>query len=215
MPAYTNVAPRKARNGISACAGESDRTPPGSGRSTQAPASARSRFGKAGPFLAISLPASGVGLAGAADTRGMQPQHLHALGRDIVTRAIAIVGLAGIALIHLLDSIGKYGETRYLFWMYVALIVGCIAVAGLVLFTRSRGAFLAAAALAGSALLGYVLSRTTGLPNATDDVGNWTEPLGLASLFVEGGVVAVALTAYFRTRGLAPAPARREATVPR
>ncbi len=44
--------------------------------------------------------------------------------------------------------------------------------------------------------MGYVLSRTTGLPQATGDIGNWTEPLGLASLFVEGGVAAVAIGAY-------------------
>jgi hypothetical protein len=49
--------------------------------------------------------------------------------------------------------------------------------------------------VAAGAFAGYVLSRTTGLPGATDDVGNWTEPLGLASLVVEGCVVAVALAA--------------------
>ena len=121
---------------------------------------------------------------------------LNHLARDVATRATVAVGLAAVGVIHLLDSIGKYGETRYLFWMYMALIVGCIAVAGAVLFTRSRAAFLVAAGLAGSAALGYVLSRTTGLPNAKDDIGNWTEPLGLASLFVEGGVAAVAIGTY-------------------
>jgi hypothetical protein len=114
------------------------------------------------------------------------------LARDVATRVTVAVGLAAIGVIHLLDSIGKYGETRYLFWMYVALIVGSIACAGAVLFTRSRVPFVAAAGLAGSALLGYVLSRTTGLPSATGDIGNWTEPLGLASMFVEAGVVAAA-----------------------
>jgi len=122
----------------------------------------------------------------------MQPQQLHALGRDIVTRATAIVGLAGIALIHLLDSIGKFGETRYLFWMYVALMAGSLAVAGALLHLRDRRVWLAAGGLAASALAGYVLSRTTGLPAAHGDVGNWTEPLGLASLFVELSVAALA-----------------------
>jgi hypothetical protein len=116
--------------------------------------------------------------------------------RDIGARATIAIGLAGIGLIHLLDAIGKYNETRYLFWMYVALIAASLATAGAVLFTRTRAAFLAAAGLAASAAAGYVLSRTTGLPNATGDIGNWTEPLGLASLFVEGAVVAVALGAY-------------------
>ena len=56
-----------------------------------------------------------------------------------------------------------------------------------------------------SAALGYVLSRTTGLPNATGDIGNWTEPLGLASLFVEGSVIALVLGTL--TAGLGPGPA--------
>jgi hypothetical protein len=137
------------------------------------------------------------------------------LVRDIAARAALAVGLAGIGLVHLLDSIGKYGETRYIFWMYLALIAGCLAVAGAVVFTRSRATFLAAAGLAASAAAGYVLSRTTGLPQATGDIGNWTEPLGLASLFVEGSVIALGLGAYAATavprpariRGLVVAPA--------
>jgi hypothetical protein len=141
----------------------------------------------------------------------MQPQHLHALGRDIVTRAIAIVGLAGIALIHLLDSIGKYGETRYLFWMYVALMAGSVAVAGALLQLRDRRVWIASGGLAASALAGYVLSRTTGLPGAHGDIGNWSEPLGLASLFVEGAVVAVSGYAYALT-GRTPAVALEPVT---
>jgi hypothetical protein len=146
-------------------------------------------------------------------------QALHRLVHDIAARATVAVGLAAIGVIHLLDSIGKYSETRYIFWMYIALIVGCIGVAGLVLFTRMRAAFLAAAVLAASALAGYVLSRTTGLPNASGDIGNWTEPLGLASLFIEGSVIAVALGAFVRTRGLseiaAPALAPQDRAVTR
>jgi hypothetical protein len=41
-------------------------------------------------------------------------------------------------------------------------------------------------------LAGFVLSRTTGLPQATDDIGNWGEPLGIASMFVEGALIALA-----------------------
>jgi hypothetical protein len=127
------------------------------------------------------------------DSPTFDPIHLV---RDIGARATVAIGLAGIGLIHLLDAIGKYNETRYLFWMYVALIVASLGTAGAVLFTRTRAAFLVAAALAASAAAGYVLSRTTGLPNATGDIGNWTEPLGLASLFVEAAVAAVAVSAH-------------------
>lgn len=34
------------------------------------------------------------------------------------------------------------------------------------------------------------------MPNATDDIGNWTEPLGLTSMVVEAATVLVALGAY-------------------
>ena len=128
------------------------------------------------------------------DSPTFDPIHLI---RDIGARAVLAIGLTGIGLIHLLDAIGKYNETRYLFWMYIALIIASLGTAGAVLFTRIRATFLAAAGLAAGAAAGYVLSRTTGLPNATSDIGNWTEPLGLASLFVEAAVVAIALGAYF------------------
>ena len=122
--------------------------------------------------------------------------HIEHLARDFVTRAVGVVGLAGIALIHLLDSIGKFSETPYIAWMYVALMAASMAVAAGLLHSRDRRLWLAAGGLAASAIAGYVINRTVGLPNATGDIGNWTEPLGLASLFVEGTVVAVSAYAY-------------------
>src|SRR3954451_18369719 len=98
------------------------------------------------------------------DQHTLDPVHLI---RETAARAVVAVGLASIGVIHLLDSIGKYHETRYLFWMYIALIAGCVLVAGAVLFTRSRAALLAAAGLAASAAIGYDFSRTTGLPGAS------------------------------------------------
>ena len=47
-------------------------------------------------------------------------------------------------------------------------------------------------AAAARAIVGFVCSRTVGLPASSGDIGNWWEPLGLASLFVEGAVVALA-----------------------
>jgi hypothetical protein len=126
----------------------------------------------------------------------MDHDHLPDLLRDAAVRATAAVGLAGIGVIHVLDAVGKWSETRYMFWMYMALVVASLVTAGAVLLARSRLPLLAAAALAASAATGYVLSRTTGLPNATGDIGNWTEPLGLASLFVEGSLVALVAAAH-------------------
>src|SRR3954453_961336 len=138
----------------------------------------------------------------------MQTQQHSPHTRDATARSVGIVGLLGIGLIHLLDSIGKFSETRYIFWMYIALIVGSIAVAGLLLHRGGRLAWGAAGVLALSAIAGYVLSRTTGLPSAKDDIGNWTEPLGLASLFVEGCLVALSAYKVATWRAVAAVPAR-------
>lgn len=131
--------------------------------------------------------------------------HIEHLARDFVTRAVGVVGLAGIALIHLLDSLSKFKETPYVGWMYVGLMVGSVAVAGGLVHLRDRRVWLASGLLALSAIVGFVLSRTTGLPNATGDIGNWSEPIGIASLFVEGTVVALSAYAY----GAAAKPALR------
>jgi hypothetical protein len=120
--------------------------------------------------------------------------------RDGAARATAAVGIGAIAVIHAVDSVGKWSETRYLFWLSMALIAACVATGAAVLFHRSRAGLLAAAGLAASVIAAYVLDRTVGLPNATGDVGNWVEPLGLASLVVEGFVVAIGLGGFLSAR---------------
>lgn len=49
-----------------------------------------------------------------------------------------------------------------------------------------------AGVLALATFAGYSLTRTVGLPQSTGDIGNWLEPIGLASLFVEGVVIFLA-----------------------
>jgi len=100
--------------------------------------------------------------------------------------------LAGVALIHLLDLPGKLSETPYMFVLYVALMVSSIALAVALIRTDDTRVLAAVAVLPALVIVGYVLSRTTGLPQSNDDIGNWSEPLGMASLFVEGSLVALA-----------------------
>lgn len=115
-----------------------------------------------------------------------------AFGRELIARGVAAVGLAGVALIHLLDAPGKFQETPYMGWMYVGLILACLATAAVITHANAREAWLAAIALSASAIVGFTLTRTVGLPKAHDDIGNWSEPLGLASLFIEGALISVA-----------------------
>lgn len=51
---------------------------------------------------------------------------------------------------------------------------------------------------------GHVVNRSVGMPGATDDIGNWLEPLGLLSLLVEGFVVWQSLAALVTMRRTRP-----------
>jgi len=125
----------------------------------------------------------------------MSNTELQEVVRDGIVRGLGIVGLAGIALIHLLDAPGQFGKTPYLGWMDVGLIVGCIALAAALVRDGPPRAWAAAGALSLSVMLGYTLSRTT-VPGATGDIGNRSELLGIASLFVEVAVSAFALRTF-------------------
>jgi hypothetical protein len=64
--------------------------------------------------------------------------------------------------------------------------------AALVIGSRRQIGWLLGGTIAAATAIGYCLSRTTGLPHADDDISNWTEPLGVASLIAEGVVVLLA-----------------------
>src|SRR5437899_1349857 len=129
----------------------------------------------------------------------------HAAVTDPVARAITIAGLAGVALIHLLDAHDTFVQAPYKGWLYVALIAGSLVAAGALLRRPDPRAWASAIALSAGAFVAFVWSRTVGLPNGADDIGNWWEPLGLASLFVEGCVVALSSSVlYERLRPRAP-----------
>ena len=115
--------------------------------------------------------------------------------RDGIARAVAVIGLAGVALIHLLDAPATFQSAAYKGWLYVGLILGCVVVAGALVRSSDRRAWTAAALLSLGAIVAFVISRTVGLPQGADDIGNWSEPLGLASLFVEGSLVALSASA--------------------
>ncbi|MDQ1567295.1 MAG: hypothetical protein QOF96_2175 [Actinomycetota bacterium] len=117
-----------------------------------------------------------------------------------VARGVGAVSILGVGLIHLLDVVGKFHETAYLGVLYVALMAGCVVAARHLVMVGDRRSWLLAGGLAGATLLAYAVSRTVGLPAATDDIGNWAEPLGLASLFVEGVVVALSAEMLARLR---------------
>ena len=119
----------------------------------------------------------------------------------LMSRRIVVgLGLATTAAIHFLDLPGKIEEAPYLAVAYVLLIAAALVIAER-LFTRgTQTDFVGAAVLAFSVLLAFTVNRTVGMPYATDDIGNWLEPLGLLSLAVEGFVLWQAIAAIVMIR---------------
>ena len=117
-------------------------------------------------------------------------------------RRIAVgLALAVTAAIHVLDLPGKVEEVPYLAVAYVFLIVASFVIMERIFRKGILIDYLAAIGLGLAILLAFVVNRTVGMPGATDDIGNWLEPLGLLSLVVEGFVVWQAAAAVALLRG--------------
>jgi hypothetical protein len=53
---------------------------------------------------------------------------------------------------------------------------------------------------AAATITGFVLTRTTGLPDAKGDIGNWGETIAVWSLIAEAAVVVFSIAAIARAR---------------
>lgn len=134
--------------------------------------------------------------------------HLSLAQRRAIRRAVAVAGLLGIALIHLLDLQSKLHETPYLGVSYLGIIATALVLAEMLIRKDDRRAWAGSLVLAVAIVVGYVINRTVGMPGAMDDIGNWLEPLGLASLFVEG--VTALMAGLALAEGTAPTSAAVE-----
>lgn len=120
-----------------------------------------------------------------------------------------------VTVVHILDQGGLVlQDPAYIGSLYLALEAGGVVAAGMLMFQRPASdrsrmtrrlapGWWVALGVAVGPLVGYLSSRSIGLPAYTSDIGNWTEPLGLASLAVEGALLVLTLgvlAAHFRAR---------------
>lgn len=119
------------------------------------------------------------------------PHHV-ARRRTVPLRIVAALLCLGVAAIHIVDQGGIPGTKTpgYVQTMYYALEIGGALIAITLLVPRFTARWGFALGIGVGPIVGYVLSRSTGLPNYSDDIGNWSEPLGVASLAVEALLVA-------------------------
>jgi hypothetical protein len=93
-------------------------------------------------------------------------------------------------------------EAAYIGILFIVLSVACVLEAVALLRRDTRGVWIAVASTCGAAVVGYVWSRAIGLPQIADDVGNWTEPLGVVSIAAEAVAVACAAVTLAGRRNL-------------
>ncbi|MGX4690919.1 hypothetical protein [Streptomyces sp. JNUCC 63] len=118
-----------------------------------------------------------------------------------VTRWAGALLCLAVAVIHVVDQ-GGVTVTRDPYYVGVAyhvLEVAAVVAAVLLLVGLVRLGWLLAIGVAAGPILGYVLSRGPGLPDYSDDIGNWTEMLGLVSLAVEGALLLLSVPLFVRS----------------
>jgi hypothetical protein len=115
---------------------------------------------------------------------------------------LAIVGaglLVAVAIIHLQDQGGLLGgeSPLWLKWGYYLVELTSLIAAALVIRGKVFGWVLGLGATVGP-MVGYLLSRSVGIPGDSGDIGNWGYLLGTVSLIVEGGFILLSVICLTR-----------------
>jgi hypothetical protein len=122
-----------------------------------------------------------------------------------LTRAVGAVALGAVAVIHLVDLPGTMSETPLIAYGYYVLAGVALLGAFLLMTVPDRWVWGLVDLTAFGAVVAYVLSRTTGLPTDTLDIGNWSCSLGIAAISTETLVIMMAMWQLQVPRPLRPA----------
>lgn len=86
-------------------------------------------------------------------------------------------------------------EAPYVGALFIALMVACFVLAVGMAVADSRTVWAAAGVVTALAFAAYIVSRSVGLPQMADDIGNWAEPLGLVAITAEALTVVASAAA--------------------
>jgi hypothetical protein len=101
-------------------------------------------------------------------------------------KTLAMAAIVATGLIHLDLARVAYGAVHYLGVLFVAAGIGALVAAVGIYRNQAGWGWLLGLLVAAGTMLGYVLSRTVGLPGLSAMPGAWFDPLGVASLACEG-----------------------------
>lgn len=129
---------------------------------------------------------------------------------DATIRMVSILGAVlalAVSAVHVLDQGGLTAlkDPAYLGYGYWLLELGGVICAALLVSRARRSAgWMLALGVAAGPLVGIIISRSVGLPDATDDIGNWGEPLGVLAIVVEAVLLVLAITTLARASRALP-----------
>lgn len=119
------------------------------------------------------------------------------LEHHVASRVAGAALALGVAYIHIKDQGGFPGDKTptyvgvgYYLLEALGLVTAIALLVGAGKHTAKAWALTIGIAL--GPLAGFVLSRGPGLPDYTDDKGNWTETIGLVSIAVEAALLVLA-----------------------
>jgi hypothetical protein len=115
---------------------------------------------------------------------------------EVAVRLVGALLALAVAAVHVADQGGVTAFTSpdWLGWSYRAIEVGGVATAvALMVPRRARLGWVAGLLLGAGPFVGYVASRTVGVPGDPGDVGNWGYWVGTVSLVVEAALVILGI----------------------
>lgn len=140
-------------------------------------------------------------LEAAATTNSVPPAPLFTLltwpltGRPVQSplRLLASAAAIAEAISHLPLIMQSLSDTPWVGVGYLLLSVAGFLLAQLLITRDTVAVWASTVVVAALAALGYILSRTTGLPQLHEYIGHWGYPLGVVSLVGEGTMLIAGL----------------------
>ncbi|WP_170133292.1 hypothetical protein [Arthrobacter livingstonensis] len=124
------------------------------------------------------------------------------LGRPVKhpLRALPVVALIVAGAAHIPVIPAHLHEAPYIGVLFIVLTAASFVLAAVLALGDVSVAYFSTAAVMALALLAYVVSRTIGLPQIGDDIGNWLEPLGVVSVIAEATACLSAIAIGVKAR---------------
>ena len=133
------------------------------------------------------------------DAVGSDPGKMPEVGLRLVGALLALA----VAVVHVADQGGVTAFTSpdWLGWAYRAIEVAGVTTAVALMIPRlARFGWVAGLLLGVGPFVGFIASRTVGVPGDPGDVGNWSDWVGTVALVIEAALVVLGIAMLLSRR---------------